>query len=156
MILNNLTLFFLILKILPAVSLLEYFSRTVARDLTQTVFARLIKVEALSKMNRFNEAIVQLNRLTRGERLPHSIDDRFVNIPNNQHVRYTEFFFDASKPIFELNNLRCLETVLSVKLSKFVSKLFGPHLTCRYYLVQTKLFVQIASCLPCIPNLKEF
>jgi len=88
------------------VSLLEYFARSIARDLTQSVFARLIKIEALTKMHRFNEAIVQLNRLTRGERLPHAVDDRYVNIPNNQHVRYTEFFFDSSKPVFELNNLR--------------------------------------------------
>lgn len=90
---------------LPAVSLYEFFSRTVARDLTHTVFARLIKVEALVKLNLFTDAIILLNRLNRGEQLPHYIDDKHVYISQTGH-KYTEFTFDSSKPVFDLNNLR--------------------------------------------------
>ncbi len=141
---------------MPAISLYEYFSRTNARDLSNTLFARLIKIEALIKLNMFKEAILLLNRVNRGERLPHYIDDRNVHVPSNPSYKYTEFVFDTSRPVFELNNLRCLENALSMKLSKFLAKLFGPHLTCRYHLVVAKLFVQVASCLPCQPDLKGF
>ena len=176
---------------MPAITLYEYLSRTSARDLTNTVLAKLIKLEALVKLNLFTDAIVLLNRLTRGERLPHFIDDKYINGPgNNNSVKYTEFGWDSSKPVFDFNNLRvcdnyfiidsflnwieipsslnykyltiffcsikCLEATLSLKLSKFLIKLYGPHLVARYYLVQSKLFVQIASCLPCLPNLEDF
>jgi hypothetical protein len=104
----------------------------------------------------FTEAILLLNRVNRGERLPHFIDDRHVNVPANPAYKYTEFVFDSSKPVYDLNNLRCLENALSMKLSKFLAKLFGPHLTCRYHLVVAKLFAQIGSCLPCQPNLNAF
>ena len=90
---------------LPAISLYEFFSRTVARDLTHTVFARLIKIEALIKLNLFSEAIILINRLNRGEQLPHYIDDKYVNIPHTG-LKYTEFIFDSSRPVFDLNNSR--------------------------------------------------
>ena len=62
---------------LPAVSLYEYFARTVARDLMHTVLARLIKIEALVKLNLFKEAIQQLNQLNRGMNISFSV--RIIN-----------------------------------------------------------------------------
>ena len=93
---------------MPAITLYEYLSRTSARDLTNTVLAKLIKLEALVKLNLFTDAIVLLNRLTKGERLPHFIDDRYINVPgnNNSSVKYTEFGWDSSKPVFDFNNLK--------------------------------------------------
>ena len=94
------------LNALPTVSLLEYFARSIARDLTHSVFARLIKIEALVKLNMFHEAIILLNRFNRGEKLPHAIDNSYVNVPNGQNAKYTEFIFDSTKPVFDLNNIR--------------------------------------------------
>lgn len=91
---------------MPSLSLYEYFSRTTARDLTHTAFAKLLKIEALLKLNLFKEAIVQLNRFSRGERLPHYIDDKYVHVPNLTSVKYTEFVFDSAKPVFDFYNLR--------------------------------------------------
>jgi hypothetical protein len=52
--------------------------------------------------------------------------------------------------------VQCLEAILFLKLSNEMIKLMGSHLVCRFYLVQCKLFVQIAACIPCLPNLEEF
>lgn len=50
-----------------------------SRDMTHTVLSRLIKIEALTKLNFFSEAIQMLVSLQRGERLPNFIDDRPKN-----------------------------------------------------------------------------
>lgn len=73
-------------KILPALNLYEYFARTVARDLTHTVLARLIKMEALTKLNFFSEAMAILVSLQRGEQLPHFIDDKCKNYTTFKNV----------------------------------------------------------------------
>lgn len=143
------------LNMLPTVSLYEYFARSIARDLMHTVLARLIKIEALIKLNLFKEAIQQLNQLNRGERLPHSIDENYKKF-SDESVQYIEIDWDSSKPIFELNNLRCLEAMLSFRLPKNLAKVYPPQLSCRLYLVLCKLYVQIALSLPCLPNLDRF
>jgi hypothetical protein len=58
---------------MPIVSLYEYFARTQAHNLIHTIFARLIKAEALVKLNRFDVAIAQLSAVQRGQHLPHLI-----------------------------------------------------------------------------------
>lgn len=77
------------LNAIPSITLYEYFSRNMARDLTHTVLARTIKIEALIKLNMFSRAIVLINKLHRGERLPHFIDEKFMLINNTgKYVRY--------------------------------------------------------------------
>lgn len=49
-----------------------------------------------------------------------------------------------------------MEALLSLKLPYNLVKLYGPHLTCKFYLLLCKTYVQIATCLPCLPNLQEF
>ncbi len=106
---------FLVEQAMPAITLYEYLSRTSARDLTNTVLAKLIKLEALVKLNLFTDAIVLLNRLTRGERLPHFIDDKYINVPgNNNSVKYIEFAWDSSKPVFDFNNLRVCDNYFMI------------------------------------------
>ena len=58
--------------------------------------------------------------------------------------------------IFTLFFFKCLEAILSLKLPFGAIKLYGSHLICRFYMVQCKFFVQIASHLTCMPNFKEF
>ncbi len=96
------------LNALPSLTLYEYFSRKVARDLTHTVFSRLIKIEALIKLNMFSEAIILLNRLNNGDQFPHSIDDSYRKY-NEEKIKYFEFVWDSSKPIYDLKNLRVLK-----------------------------------------------
>jgi len=143
------------LNVLPAVSIYEYFARTISRDLIHTLFARIIKCEVLVKLNMFKEAIILLNKIFRGERLPHNINSGFKRFAEDK-PRFTEFVWDASKPVYDLINLRCLETALCLRLPKHLIKLYPAQLTCRLYVLQCKLFVQVGSCLPCLPDFESF
>ena len=78
---------------MPSLVLYEYFAKMLSRDLTHTVFARLIKVEALIKLNLFSEAISLLSSLAKGERLPHLIDDKSKVIAGNKYVILTNGIF---------------------------------------------------------------
>ena len=68
-----------------------------ARDLTHTIFARLIKAELLVKMNLFNEAIQLIKSLHRGEKLPHHIDDKYISnasvLGSSSATKYVSVFF---------------------------------------------------------------
>lgn len=76
---------------MPSVTLYEYFARTLARDITHTIFARLIKAEMLLRLNMFNECIGLLRCLHKADRLPHHIDDKFViNPPQTRYVSNQE------------------------------------------------------------------
>lgn len=67
---------------MPALALYEYFAKMLCRDLSHTVFARLIKIEALTKLNIFKEAISILYSVHRGDNLPHFIDEKCKNFSN--------------------------------------------------------------------------
>lgn len=54
-------------NVLPAVSLYEYLARRNARDLLHTVFARIIKLECLIRLNLFNEAVLLMYRINKGK-----------------------------------------------------------------------------------------
>lgn len=78
---------------MPSIQLYEYFSRTLARDLIQTVLARFVKIEALIKLNQFSEAIYLFNSIQKGERLPHFIDEKFMNLNTTNTTKYVSFYF---------------------------------------------------------------
>jgi hypothetical protein len=71
---------------MPSITLYEYFAKMLSRDLAHTVFARLIKTEALIKLNLFSEAISLLNSLAKGERLPHLIDEKSKVLSGSKYV----------------------------------------------------------------------
>lgn len=76
---------------LPAVTLYEYYARCLARDLTHTVYSRLIKAELLVKQNLFNEAIKMIRSLYKNERMPHHIDEK--NIVTSAPSKYVRCVF---------------------------------------------------------------
>ncbi len=78
---------------MPSIQLYEYFSRTLARDLIQTVLARFVKIEALIKLNQFSEAISLFNSILKGERLPHFIDEKFINLNTTNTTKYVSLNF---------------------------------------------------------------
>ena len=78
---------------MPSITLYEYFAKMLSRDLTHTVFSRLIKAEALIKLNLFSEAISLLSSLAKGERLPHLIDDKSKVITGNKYVSLKNYLF---------------------------------------------------------------
>ena len=67
---------------MPALALYEYFARNMARDMMHTVFARLIKIEALTKLNMFGEAIGLMETVQKAENLPNLLEEKPQNTKN--------------------------------------------------------------------------
>lgn len=64
---------------MPLLVLYEYFAKMLSRDIRHTVLARLIKTEALIKLNMFKEAISIIFLIQRADNLPNFIDDKAKN-----------------------------------------------------------------------------
>ena len=77
---------------MPSITLYEYFSKMLTRDLTHTVFSRLIKAEALIKLNLFSEAMSLLVSLQKGDRLPHFVDDKSKIISTSSPKYVMKFY----------------------------------------------------------------
>jgi hypothetical protein len=90
---------------MTSLTLYDYLARNIARDVVQTILARLIKAEALIKLNLFSEAISLINGLNNCEQLPHILDDCYKKFIDDK-IKYTEYTWNSSKPIYDLNNLK--------------------------------------------------
>ena len=74
---------------MPALNLYEYFARNMTRNISHTVFARLLKIEALIILNKYTEAITLIQRIQRGERLPILVNENlksFLYSASNKYV----------------------------------------------------------------------
>lgn len=76
---------------MPALNLYECLARHITRDLNHTLVSRLLKIDALIILNRFNAAITLLQRLQRGERLPQQIHDKFKPVLQTSTTKYVSF-----------------------------------------------------------------
>ena len=89
-------------QVLPLLTLYQYFTTFVCRDVQRCVDGRILKVRVLTDLGLFSEAFTVLQRLLHGERLPHTGDSSFRQTESrtgNQH-------FNTSVPISDLNNLK--------------------------------------------------
>nr|XP_034306398.1 cilia- and flagella-associated protein 54 isoform X5 [Crassostrea gigas] len=139
------------LFVLPLLTLNQYLTTFVCRDLQRSVDGRVLKVRVLTDLRLFNEAFITLQRLLHGERLPQTGDSHF----RQTESKMSSLKFNTSKPITEPVNLRVLEMVLDKRLSSSLATLYGPHMTCHLSLVQAHLFVSMADTIPVIPKMED-
>nr|XP_022298605.1 cilia- and flagella-associated protein 54-like isoform X4 [Crassostrea virginica] len=139
------------LFVLPLLTLNQYLTTFVSRDLQRSVDGRILKVRVLTDLRLFNEAFITLQRLLHGERLPQIGDSHF----RQTESKMSSLKFNTSKPITEPVNLRVLEMVLDKRLSSSLATLYGPHMTCHLSLVQAHLFVSLADTIPVIPKMED-
>ncbi|XP_062618793.1 cilia- and flagella-associated protein 54-like [Saccostrea cucullata] len=139
------------LFVLPLLTLNQYLTTFVCRDLQRSVDGRILKVRVLTDLRLFNEAFITLQRLLHGERLPQIGDSHFRQVES----KMSSLKFNTSKPITEPVNLRVLEMVLDKRLSSSLATLYGPHMTCHLSLVQAHLFVSLADTIPVIPRMED-
>ncbi|KAK3792964.1 hypothetical protein RRG08_060658 [Elysia crispata] len=141
------------LFILPLLTLSQYFTTFVCRDVQRAVDCRVLKVRVLTDLGLYSQAMVELGRLLNGERLPHTGDSNFRQMEGRSNSRGSGL--SAAKPIMEPQNLKILETLLDKRLSSSLGTLFGPHMTCHLNLVQAHLFVSLAATIPVLPRVEE-
>ncbi|GFO44544.1 hypothetical protein PoB_007104900 [Plakobranchus ocellatus] len=140
-------------KVLPLLTLSQYFTTFVCRDVQRAVDCRIQKVRVLTDLGLYGQAIVELGRLLNGERLPHTGDSNFRQMEGRSVTRAS--IFSTAKPIMEPQNVKILEALLDKRLSSSLGTLFGPHMTCHLNLVQAHLFVSLAATIPVLPKTEE-
>jgi hypothetical protein len=62
------------------------------RSVNHTVNARLLKIEALLILNKYNEAVTLIQRIQRGERLPLTVDEKIKTFLNSLSNKYVSLF----------------------------------------------------------------
>ena len=81
---------------MPILALYEHFSRTIARDHVHTTLCRLIKIEALTKLSMFKEAIRLLEMVQLGDNLPYYLEEKCKTASPPQS-EYVTFFLSTKK-----------------------------------------------------------
>ncbi|XP_067928992.1 cilia- and flagella-associated protein 54-like [Watersipora subatra] len=135
------------LFVLPLLTLYQYFTTYVCRDLQRAVDGRILKARVLTDLGLFSEALTTLVRLLHGDRLPHIGDSNFRQVESKMPA----IQFDNSKPLEDASNLKIVELVVEKRLSTSLSSLYGPHLTCQLSLVQARLIIALADTISALP-----
>ncbi|XP_038069719.1 cilia- and flagella-associated protein 54-like [Patiria miniata] len=136
------------LMVLPLLTLYQYLTTFVCRDLQRAVDGRILKVRILTELSLYSEAFIVLGRLLHGERLPQTADNNFRQVESKMSSQK----FNSAKPLMEPTNLKMLETLIEKRLSPSLATLYGPHLTCHLSLAQAHLMVAIASTIQAMPD----
>ncbi|XP_022098854.1 cilia- and flagella-associated protein 54-like [Acanthaster planci] len=136
------------LMVLPLLTLYQYLTTFVCRDLQRAVDGRILKVRILTDLSLYSEAFTVLGRLLHGERLPQTADNNFRQVESKMSSQK----FNSAKPLMEPTNLKMLETLIEKRLSPSLATLYGPHLTCHLSLAQAHLMVAIASTIQAMPD----
>lgn len=89
----------------------QYLTTFVCRDLQRSVDGRVLKVRVLTDLRLFNEAFITLQRLLHGERLPQTGDSHF----RQTESKMSSLKFNTSKPITEPVNLRVSDPSSHIK-----------------------------------------
>ncbi|XP_064604908.1 cilia- and flagella-associated protein 54-like isoform X2 [Liolophura sinensis] len=135
------------LFVLPLLTLNQYLTTYVCRDLQRSVDGRILKVRVLTDTGLFLEAFITLQRLLQGERLPHTGDSNFRQVQS----KVSAARFNTGKSITDPNNIKVVEFTLEKRLSSNLATLYGPHMTCHLLLAQAHLLVTLAENIPVMP-----
>lgn len=97
---------------MPLLTLNQYLTTFVCRDLQRSVDGRVLKVRVLTDLRLFNEAFITLQRLLHGERLPQTGDSHF----RQTESKMSSLKFNTSKPITEPVNLRVSDPLFTSRI----------------------------------------
>ncbi|XP_071490299.1 cilia- and flagella-associated protein 54-like [Diadema antillarum] len=136
------------LLVLPLLTLYQYITTFLCRDLQRAVDGRILKLRILTDLGLYSEAYTVLGRLLHGERLPQTADKNFRQVETKMLTQK----FDTGKPLTEPSNLKMLEYLMEKRVSPSLAILYGPHLTCHLSLAQAHLMVALASTIQVIPE----
>ncbi|XP_069048817.1 cilia- and flagella-associated protein 54 isoform X2 [Lepisosteus oculatus] len=135
------------LMVLPLLSLYLYFVNTLCRDKRRTIEGRILKVQVLTDLGLFSDAVRELGSLLQGERIPQPQGSYY---PSDK--RLIKKKFDTSKTLLDSANLQTLEDLVNKSLSSEVAALFGSQLVMRLTLAKTKLIVALCDTINSFPE----
>lgn len=124
-------------------TLYQYFTTFVCRDLQRAVDGRILKVRVLTDLGLFAEALITLLRLLHGDRLPQIGDSNFRQVES----KMPSMHFDNSKPLNELANLKVgVMTKILIFLCNTLLKINNSILKANKSSTQAGLIEQVIIC----------
>ncbi|XP_033102653.1 cilia- and flagella-associated protein 54-like isoform X3 [Anneissia japonica] len=139
------------LMVLPLLTLYNYFTTFICRDLQRTIDGRILKVRILTDLGLYTEALTVLNRILNGERLPQTADSNFRQVS----AIVSSLKYNTDKPVTDPVNIKVLGTLVEKRLSPSLATMYGPHLTCHLSLAQAHLMIALANSIPVLPSKEE-
>jgi hypothetical protein len=129
------------LEALPIITLHHYVSCTVCRDVHQTVQSRLWRLQALTGLCYFSEAIHVLSELVCGYRLPQVGSTSFVPVES----RMTSLKFSNGLPLTDQSNYKVMTQLFKKPLPSTLALTYGKHLASALSVAQARLQIKMAS-----------
>ncbi|KAI1882318.1 hypothetical protein AGOR_G00249440 [Albula goreensis] len=135
------------LKALPLLTLYLYCVGTVCRDSKRTAAGRILKVQVLTELGLFGDAVRELDRLRQGERIPQP--HCTFSTPE---TRLTAKRFDTSKPLLEPSNLEAIQELVSCSQDSRLCELYGSRVVSRLILARVQLILALCRSIYHFPE----
>ena len=138
------------LRCQPLLTLANYLGSSICKDLSVTIEVKLLRIDSLCALGRFEEALLHFHQIVSGKFLPNPAD--FIR----SRVQTKVMPFSNQKPLSEYHNQQTLQTLCSVNVNQSpYTNIYGRELCYSITLCQAKLLVSIAELiyeLPTEPN----
>ena len=136
------------LKTLPLLTLYEHTSCIIARNVHHTLLARIYRVESLTQINMFSDAIQCIKRLMTGADLPVLSKEYCTVSDSNQSSQQ----FNTRLPLNNPKNMKLLISVIEKSLSPSLKELYGVVPSLELVLTKCRLIISLAATCTGIPQ----
>ncbi|XP_035258138.1 cilia- and flagella-associated protein 54 isoform X1 [Anguilla anguilla] len=137
------------LKVLPLLSLYLYLVGTVCGDPDRTAEGRILRVQVLTELGFYGDAMRELASLRPGERTPQP-HGTFIC---TEHT--AKKIFDTGKPLLDPSNLQAVEELVSGGQGSELPALYRPLLVWRLTLARAQLILALCQTIPHFPEPQE-
>ncbi|KAG5830467.1 hypothetical protein ANANG_G00310940 [Anguilla anguilla] len=137
------------LKVLPLLSLYLYLVGTVCGDPNRTAEGRILRVQVLTELGFYGDAMRELASLRPGERTPQP-HGTFIC---TEHT--AKKMFDTGKPLLDPSNLQAVEELVSGGQGSELPALYRPLLVWRLTLARAQLILALCRTIPHFPEPQE-
>lgn len=135
------------LRCQPLLTLAHYLGSSICKNLSVTLEVKLLRIDSLCALGRFEEALDHFHQIVSGKFLPNPAD--FIRA----RVQTKPMPFSNQKPLSEYQNHQTLQTLCSVNVSQSpYTNIYGRELCYSITLCQAKLLVSIADLIYELPT----
>ncbi|KAJ8367752.1 hypothetical protein AAFF_G00310910 [Aldrovandia affinis] len=145
------------LRALPLLSLYLHWAGPVCRDPIRTAEARILKVQVLTELALFGDALRELACLIQGERIPQNHRPFRTTDPQAVTQASTAAFIceeelDTSKPLLESSNLQAVQELVSSRPGSDLCALYGPRALSRLAVARVQLILALCRSIHPLPQ----
>ena len=135
------------LRCQPLLTLGHYLASTVCQDLSTTIEIKLLRIESLCALGRFEAALHHFHHVVSGKCLPNPADIIRAKVLSRQLP------FDDSKPLTDKKNFQTLNNLCLVNVNQSsYANIYGKELCHKISVAQSKILISIAELVNEVPS----